>query len=60
MPRKCVAMPTIDIVQTHWKPETKKTGDGSNQWRSKVKCRPGPTIKLPSFQPHTFAYKNCK
>jgi len=30
MPRKCVAMPTIDIVQTHWKPETKKMGDSSN------------------------------
>jgi len=23
-------MPTIDIVQTHWKPETKKTADSSN------------------------------
>jgi len=23
-------MPTIDIVQTHWKPQTKKTGDISN------------------------------
>jgi len=23
-------MANIDIVQTHWKPETKKTGDSSN------------------------------
>ena len=30
MPRKCFAMSTIDIVQTHWKPQTKKTGDISN------------------------------
>jgi len=25
-----VAMPTVDIVQTHWKPETNKTGDSNN------------------------------
>jgi len=23
-------MPTVDIVQTHWKPYTKKTGDSRN------------------------------
>jgi len=30
MPRKWVAMRTINIVQIHWNPETKKTGDSSN------------------------------
>jgi len=31
-----------------------------SQWRSKAKCRPGPTIKVPSFPPLKFAYKNFK
>jgi len=31
---------------------------GFNQWRSEAKCRPGPTIKVPPFQPLKFAYKN--
>ena len=30
MPRKCVAIPTVDIVQVICKPEAKKTGDNSN------------------------------
>ena len=30
MPKKCVAMPTIDVVQVICKPEAKKTGDSSN------------------------------
>jgi len=29
-------------------------------WRSKAKYRPGPTIKVPPFQPLKFAYKNFK
>jgi len=32
----------------------------ATQWRSKAKCRPGPTIKVPPFPPLKFAYKNFK
>jgi len=32
MPRKCVAMPTIDIVQVICKPEAKKMGDSSKAY----------------------------
>ena len=34
--------------------------NGRCQWRSKAKCRPEPTIKVPPFQPLKFAYKNFK
>jgi len=30
------------------------------QWRSKVKCRLGPTTKVPPFATLKFAYKNFK
>jgi len=30
------------------------------QWRSKAKCRPGPTKKVPPFPPLKFAYKSFK
>ena len=34
-------------------------GKSSVQWRSE-ECRPGPTIKVPTFPPLRFAYKNFK
>ena len=32
----------------------------ATQWRSVAKCRPGPTIKVQTFPPLKFAYKNLK
>ena len=32
----------------------------ADQWRCEAKCRPGPTIKVPPFQPIKFTYKNLK
>jgi len=31
--------------------------NAQTQWRIEAKCRPGPTLKVPPFQPLKFAYK---
>jgi len=38
--------------------ENKNNNPVNIQWRSKAKCRPGPTIKVPPFSPLKFPYKN--
>jgi len=38
----------------------KAKNKSDKQWRSKAKCRPRPTIKVPPFPPLNFVYKNLK
>jgi len=53
----CTTLPDVLCIQeSHLTPKYQP----SIQWCSKVKCRPGPTIKVAPFPPLKFAYKNFK